>query len=283
MSGLDEKALGKRLQQVRRDKGFTQQALCQQANLSYSTLAKIERGAIKSPSIFTVQAIAEAMNVSLDELVGRSVSTTMPTITKSKGGVSFVYFDVNDTLVRAAQRGFSILAEQTGVMPEIIERMFWHYNQQLDCGQMSLDDFNRKLGERLEANVDWRQAYLAGAEAISDVQELLLWASQHYRVGLLSNSLPSLIQGLRDQKTLPDVPYTAVIDSSELGVMKPNPEIYAIATECAGVPADEILLIDDTRPNLIAAEQAGWHTALFDGYQAAESVARIKAVLELAG
>lgn len=279
MSALDEKALGKRLQNVRKQKGFTQQALCQAANLSYSTLAKIERGAIKAPSIFTVQSIAEALHISLDELLGVK-SGVSKVVRKSQGGVSFVYFDVNDTLVRAAQRGFSIIAEQTGVLPDIIERLFWHYNEDLDRGVMSLDDFNLVLSKRLDAQVDWKKAYLEGAEPILAMQELLLWANQHYHVGLLTNSLPSLINGLIETGALPDIPYAAIVDSSELGMTKPHPDIYKVATTRTGVEAHEILLVDDNRSNLIVAEKQGWHVAMFDGYRADDSAARIRATLE---
>ena len=66
---MDEKGLGQKLQEARQKAGLTQQQLCHQANLSFSTLTKIERGAIKSPSIFTVQSIAGALGVGLDELV----------------------------------------------------------------------------------------------------------------------------------------------------------------------------------------------------------------------
>lgn len=280
MSQLDEKALGKRLQQVRRQKGFTQQALCQAANLSYSTLAKIERGAIKAPSIFTVQSIAEALHISLDELLGVRTGVTSAPQRKSKSGVSFVYFDVNDTLVRAAQRGFSIVAEQTGTLPDVIERIFWHYNDELCRGTMTTDDFNQILSKRLGAPVDWYKAYLDGAEPIEAMQELLTWASQHYQVGLLSNGLPGLLSGLRDHHLLPDVPYTTIIYSSDVGLAKPDPAIYDLAQERAGVPANEILLIDDNRSNVIVAEQQGWHVAMFDGFRADESAARIRATLE---
>ena len=51
-----EVALGKHLQAARQRASMTQQQLCQKAGLSYSTLAKIERGAIKAPSIFTIEA-----------------------------------------------------------------------------------------------------------------------------------------------------------------------------------------------------------------------------------
>jgi FMN phosphatase YigB (HAD superfamily) len=278
---LDEKALAKRLQDVRKQKGFTQQALCHKANLSYSTLAKIERGAIKAPSIFTVQSIAVALEISLDELVGvPAIQGTGQTYRKSQSGVSFVYFDVNDTLVRAAQRGFSILAEQTGTLPDVIERIFWHYNDELCRGTMSTDDFNQLLSKRLGAPVNWQQAYLDGAEPIQAVQELLSWASGQYRVGLLSNGLPGLLNGLRERHLLPEVPYTAIIDSAEVGLTKPDVKIYELAQQRAGVSAEEILLIDDNRSNLIVAEQQGWHVAMFDGYRADDSAARIRATLE---
>jgi transcriptional regulator with XRE-family HTH domain len=75
---MDEKGLGHRLQLARKSAGLTQQSLCQIANLSYSTLAKIERGAIKAPSIFTIQSIADALHIRLDELIGRSMPSTPP-------------------------------------------------------------------------------------------------------------------------------------------------------------------------------------------------------------
>lgn len=280
MSALDEKTLGKRLQTVRKQKGFTQQALCQAASLSYSTLAKIERGAIKTPSVFTVRSIAIALGVSMDELLLMDGAASASVMRKSKSGVSFVYFDVNDTLVRAAQRGFSVLAERTGALPDVVERMFWHYNDALCRGDMSMDEFNTVLAQRLHHLVDWKSIYLEAAEEIAPMQELLKWASEHYRVGLLSNGLPGFLQGLRDHGVLPDAPYAAIIDSSEVGVTKPEPKIYEIATEKAGVQADEIMLIDDSRMNLVAAEQAGWHVSIFDGYRADESAARIQASLE---
>src|SRR5580698_7200796 len=99
---MDERGLGKRLQTARQTAGLTQQQLCQRANLSFSTLTKIERGAIKAPSIFTVQAIAGALGTRLDELVGASPALPRQ-LSKTKSGVSFVYFDVNGCLIHFYQ------------------------------------------------------------------------------------------------------------------------------------------------------------------------------------
>src|SRR5580704_17138972 len=97
---MDEKGLGKRLQKARQSAGLTQQQLCQRANLSFSTLTKIERGAIKAPSIFTVQAIAIALNSGLDQLMGLDAAGLKRNLATTKSGASFIYFDVNGCLVR---------------------------------------------------------------------------------------------------------------------------------------------------------------------------------------
>src|SRR4051812_12469090 len=109
---MNEKALGKRLQEARQKAGLTQQELCQRAGLSYSTLAKIERGAIKSPSVFSVAAIASVCNVPLEELLQVELASPTPGSSKKRSatGVSFVYLDVNGVLVRFFHRAFSVIA-----------------------------------------------------------------------------------------------------------------------------------------------------------------------------
>ena len=125
---MDEKGLGRRLQAVRIQAGLTQQALCQKAGLSYSTLTKIERGAIKAPSIFTIRSIASALGIGLDELMSAGVGATQKH--RSKSGVRFVYFDINGCLVRFYHRAFTRLAEVSGAPADVIETTYWHYNDE---------------------------------------------------------------------------------------------------------------------------------------------------------
>jgi transcriptional regulator with XRE-family HTH domain len=56
---------------LRKQKGWSQEKLAQEAGISYNTLIKVERNGIKNPKIETVIKLADALNVSLDELVGR--------------------------------------------------------------------------------------------------------------------------------------------------------------------------------------------------------------------
>lgn len=277
---MDERGLGKQLQTARRAAGLTQQDLCQKANLSFSTLTKIERGAIRSPSIFTVIAIADAVGVSLDELTGRT--PPLPRVLrKTKSGVSFVFFDVHGCLIYFYQRAFDRLAAMTGMRSDLIETAYWRYNDDVCRGVLSMSDFKSKLATHMELDeLNWEEYYLDAVEPVTEMQELLVWAVDRYRVGLLTNIMPGLLSAMKREGIVPDLPYDVVVDSSEVGHIKPEPEIYAIAQERAGVPPEEILLIDDSRPNLMAADRLGWHVLWFDDSRAEESVARAREALE---
>lgn len=281
MAALDEKDLGRRVQKARQAAGLTQQALCQKAGLSYSTLTKIERGAIASPSVFTIQLIAAELGISLDELLHATHTAKRPPKYRSKSGVSFVYFDVNGCLVHFFNRAFTHLSAISGLPSDLIETTFWHYNDQVCRGTLSMGEFNRRLAKELQLpDVDWLTYYLKAIEPIPETYELLTWAAEHYRIGLLTNIMPGFVKAMREKGFIPDLPYVAIIDSSEVGAIKPEAKIYEIAQEKANCPPGEILLVDDSRTNLMAAEKQGWHVLWFDDYQPAEAVKRLRATLE---
>lgn len=276
-----EIALGKRLQLARQKAGLTQQELCAKASLSYSTLAKIERGAIKAPSIFTIESIADVIGVTLDELVGRETGVASASGKKiSKAGVRFVYFDINGCLVRFFHSAFTDLAGKTGVPLHKVEAAFWRFNDAICRGEITLEQFNKKFAKQMEIDeVDWGPYYLGAVEPIKEMHELLDWASKHYKIGLMSNIMPGMIEAMRAKGIIPDIDFDVIIDSSVEHTIKPEAKVYEIAEEKAGVPAKEILLVDDTRANLMAADMKGWSVLWFDDYTPAESVARVREVL----
>jgi len=79
-----------------------------------------------------------------------------------------------------------------------------------------------------------------------------------YRTGLLTNSFKEFRDHLEAHVDFGV--FDVVVDSSEVGLRKPEPEIYALTTEMLGVPADKILYLDDFAANLVGAEAAGWQT-----------------------
>jgi len=282
----EEKRLGRVLQLARKHAGLTQQALCQKTGLSYSTLTKIERGAISAPSVFTIQQIARTLGVGLDELLGGvepSKHTALQANTKkvSRGGVRFIYFDMNGVMVRAAvSQACMKLAEESGVTSDVIETLFWQYNSDVCRGSMTLDEFNTILAERLNMLVDWNRYYLMAVEPTPGIAELVAWVAENYKVGLVTNTFPGLVQPMFDRGILPAVPFDVVIDSSEVHALKPEARMFEIAAERAELDPSQILLVDDDRLNLAAAGRLGWHTMAFDAYQPEMSIVAVGTALQ---
>jgi FMN phosphatase YigB (HAD superfamily)/DNA-binding XRE family transcriptional regulator len=286
LASMDEKTLGKRLQLARRRAGLTQQELCQKAGLSYSTLAKIERGAIKSPSVFTVAAIARSTNTRFEDLLDLesqlSGSPTPSTPKKrAKSGVSFVYFDVNGVCVRFLHKAFTEVSRQSGKSIDFVETLFWRYNDTVTSGQMEMGEFNDILGRELEIeNFDWVPFYMNNVEQMPGIEPLIKWAAEHYEIGLLSNIMPGFLDLLIQRNIIPNLDYKVIVDSSKVGALKPTPKIYEIAQQLAAVEPGEILTIDDDRTNLVTADRLGWHVVWFDEIRPEESIERAKASLE---
>ena len=270
--------MAKKIGDARRAKGLTQQQLCQASGLSYSTLAKIERGAIKSPSVFTISEIADSLGTSIESLIGKKSGHGAKQAKKrSKTGVEFVYFDVNGCLVHFYHRAFTEIAKDTGISAETVETAFWNYNDLVCRGDISLAEFNNILaGELRLKSFDWEKYYLGAIEPIPETHQLIKWAHQHYLVGLLSNIMPGLIDKMLAKGLLPRLDYDAVVDSSKTGYIKPEKPIYELAQKSSHVQPEAVLFVDDSRANVMAGGRMGWHVIWFDDSNPAESVARVK-------
>ncbi len=266
---------------------MTQQQLCEAGGLSYSTLAKIERGAIRAPSVFTISKIAVALGLGVEELLATEPNQKPSRAgssgeTKSHHHTKFVYCDINGVLVRFYQRAFTALAHDSNQPLDLVEQAFWRYNDAVCKGDMSPEELERWLAESLEVEtVDWRSYYVQAVEPIVEAQQYLAQLSKRMPVGLLSNIFSGYIDALFAAKKIPDLPYKVIVDSSQERVIKPQHEIYTIAEQKAGFTGNDILFIDDSRANIVAAQELGWRCIWFDSYHPNESIAEIQKILEV--
>ena len=60
--------LAENIKKLRKQRGLSQEELAKKAGVTYSTLIKLESGVNKNPTIKTIQQIASALEVTLDEL-----------------------------------------------------------------------------------------------------------------------------------------------------------------------------------------------------------------------
>lgn len=101
------------------------------------------------------------------------------------------------------------------------------------------------------------------------------------RVGILSNEL-ELFYGkdfLSRMDVLADM--SVVVDATHTGILKPDPRAYAKAIEGLGLPAQDVLFVDDQFRNIAGAVKAGLQTQYFDLRDIAGNLAAIAARLQL--
>jgi putative hydrolase of the HAD superfamily len=95
------------------------------------------------------------------------------------------------------------------------------------------------------------------------------------RTGLLSNSWGD---GLAYDPALLEELFDGWVISSEVGLRKPDPAIYALAAERIGVPSEACVFVDDLPGNLKPARALGMATVLHRG-DAAATLAEVRALL----
>jgi putative hydrolase of the HAD superfamily len=92
-------------------------------------------------------------------------------------------------------------------------------------------------------------------EIHGEVLQLMVEARKHCQVGLITNATDRLSVDLQSLSL--NEHFDFLINSSEVGVAKPSPEIFAHALAMAGIHASEAIFIDDTLKNVQAAEKLG--------------------------
>ena len=70
-----KETLGQRLSRLRKNLGLKQEDIAEKVNISAQAVSKWEND-LSAPDISTLPALADILNVSLDELLGREVSQT---------------------------------------------------------------------------------------------------------------------------------------------------------------------------------------------------------------
>jgi epoxide hydrolase-like predicted phosphatase len=143
----------------------------------------------------------------------------------------------------------------------------WH---RVERGELAITDWVVEitaLGQARGVEIDFTplQALLGEMtvhEAI--VERVRSLRAEGYRVGLVTNNVR---EGSASWRALVPVDelFEVVVDSSEVGMRKPNPAIYLHALELlGGVPPEAAVFLDDAPGNVEGARRAGLTGILVD-------------------
>jgi putative hydrolase of the HAD superfamily len=118
-----------------------------------------------------------------------------------------------------------------------------------------------------------------GPASVQDVvvERIRRLRSEDYRTALVTNNVRELAPFWRPLVPLDEL-FDVVIDSSEVGVRKPDPRIFMLTLARLGVPAERSVFLDDWPGHLVAAEALGLRGILV-GSDPAEAMAELDALL----
>lgn len=108
---------------------------------------------------------------------------------------------------------------------------------------------------------EWSVSY---GEVDRELLALLSACKPYAEILLITNATSRLIGdlvalGLDDW-------FTKILNSSDIGCVKPEPEIYQIAIQACSCALSDIVYIDDSLPNTIAAEEKGIVSHHYTGF-----------------
>jgi putative hydrolase of the HAD superfamily len=141
-----------------------------------------------------------------------------------------------------------------------------------DTGRLSPGAYLDAVGERLGCPVSrpvWAAARAAGTTADARMVALVARAARHTPVALLTNNgtlLREELATVSPEVAALGLPFHA---SGDLGVAKPDPEVYRRVAALHGVAPGATLFLDDTADHVDGARRAGLRAHLFTAYDAA--------------
>jgi epoxide hydrolase-like predicted phosphatase len=157
-----------------------------------------------------------------------------------------------------------------GLEPDAVKRLFREEPRArelvrgLETEALSEDEFGERFGELLE--LDDRSRLIERMFGGVRADERMLAAVRRaraagVRTGMISNSMGGASY---DRSLFPDL-FDGVVISGEVGLHKPQPEIYLLGAERTGVAPAECVFVDDLRENCEGAEAVGMTVVLHRG------------------
>ncbi len=165
---------------------------------------------------------------------------------------------------------FREFCEREGLEPGAVKRLFREDREalallrRLERGELSEDAFSERFAPLLGVSdhkglVDRLFAGMRADEAMVDAVRSA--RAGGVRTGLVSNSWG---RGRYDRDAFPEL-FDAVVISGEVGLHKPEPEIFRLAADRVEAPIESCVFVDDLKENCAGAEAVGMTAVLHRG------------------
>jgi putative hydrolase of the HAD superfamily len=166
---------------------------------------------------------------------------------------------------------FRAFGEAEGLDPQTVKRAFREDPEalgllrELERGDIAVEEFEPRFGERIGvSDTEGLVGRLFGGVGPDErmVEAVRRAHSADVRTGLISNSWG---EGLSYDTSMLEELFDGIVISGDVGMHKPEPEIFLLGAERIGVAPAECVFVDDLRENCAGAEAVGMTAVLHRG------------------
>ena len=173
-----------------------------------------------------------------------------------------VFFDLGGVIVRTEyQAPRQQLAERLGMEYDDLDRLVFNSDTGLQASlgtitsQQHWEAVMKRLKRPAEELRSIRDEFFAGDIVDRTILEFLRSLRGTHQTGLISNAWSDLRDYITREKMIDA--FDHIIISAEVGVAKPDPKIFQIALQQAGVSPNEAVFVDDFYVNIEGCEKVG--------------------------
>jgi epoxide hydrolase-like predicted phosphatase len=184
--------------------------------------------------------------------------------------VNGLIVDFGGVLTTNVFDSFKAFCRAEGLPEDSVKHMFRERGEglallrELEKGELTADEFSQKFAPLLGVSPENLVERLFGGVRPDEpmVEAVRRARAAGIKTGLISNSWGN---GLAYDPALLDELFDAVVISGDVGLHKPQPEIFLLGAERIGVAPDQCVFVDDLRENCAGAEAVGMKAILHRG------------------
>ena len=190
--------------------------------------------------------------------------------------INVLLFDLGGVLVEfSGVRDLAVLLQGRLSESEIVEQMSRYLpSEQFGLGKLSPEDFGNRFVKdwnlELPAQAFLREFQSWSKRLLPGAVELLTLLRPRFRLAALSNS-----NELHWERNTNDIGVTGLfevaISSHQVGLYKPDPQMYLAALDRLGVSPDSVMFFDDVPANVTAALALGIRAFQVEGVEGVRS------------
>lgn len=132
---------------------------------------------------------------------------------------------------------------------------YFDASHQQDIGTISPEQFLERLSELMGRTVTFEEVD-GSAVVDKEVVKIVSRLSSQYKLALISNAPSKLIRSILAENDLEKY-FDEIIVSSEVGIVKPSPEIFQLTLQKLVVDPSEAVFIDDNIRHVSGAKEVG--------------------------